>query len=140
MDLLKRIRGIGLPAKEFVVIGSAILEIKGIRASGDIDIMISEDLFIKIKNDFTWKYINKKGKLGDFTEILEKDCIQLFHSIYGEKEDFNYFFEDSSRLELIDGIYFASLSHILYIKRKWNREKDKKDIIIINNFLNSKQS
>ena len=45
MEILERIRSLNLPDKEFVVMGSANLEVKGIRKAGDLDIMIEKDLF-----------------------------------------------------------------------------------------------
>jgi hypothetical protein len=140
MNIIETIRKIGLPEKEFVVMGSANLELKGIRKAGDLDIMIKKELFDELKKDSSWTYIYKKGRLGDEREGLQRDGIDLYHSVWG-REDFDYFFEDPSRIELVDGIYFASLTNLLEAKSgRWDRPKDREDVRLIKEYLTKNQS
>lgn len=117
--------------------GSAILEVKGIRKAGDLDIMLKPELFEQIKQNPSWKYTHKTGKLGDTIDLLEKDGVQLYFHVYGV-EDFDYFHADPIRTELIDGMYFVSLQNLLEIKSgRWDREKDREDAELIKKYLNS---
>lgn len=134
MDLLKKIRGLNLPEKEFVVLGSGILEVKGIRKANDLDILIKEDLFKILKESTDWTYIQKTGKKGGKIDLLLKDNVQLYFHVYGEYS-FNYFMEDKERVEEIENIYFSSLKDLLRNKKNWKREKDLIDIDLIENYL-----
>ena len=49
MNIIEKINMLNLPTKQFVVLGSAILQIKKIRDCADLDIMVSKDYFEKIK-------------------------------------------------------------------------------------------
>jgi hypothetical protein len=135
MEIITRIKSLKLPEKKFVVLGSAILEIKGIRKAGDLDIMVPKEIFGELKKDSSWKYTRKIGRLGDAIDLLERDNVQLYFHIYG-REDFDYFYNDPSRTEVIDGITFCSLSNLMEIKsERWDREKDKNDVLLIKEYL-----
>ena len=135
MDILERVKSLGLPDKQFVVMGSAILELKGIRQANDLDIMLTKDLFWKLKDDPTWRYVHKHGRLGDEIDLLEREGVQLYLSVWG-REDFEYFMAEPYRTELIEGIYFCSLENLLEAKSgKWDREKDLKDAELIKTYL-----
>jgi hypothetical protein len=138
MEIIERIKGLGLPEKQFVVMGSASLEVKGIRKADDLDIMVTRDLFEKLKDDPSWTFIHKVGRLGDERDGLQREGVDLYNSVWG-REDFEYFFADPSRVELIDGIYFATLSNLLEAKSgRWDREKDRKDAELIRAYLASR--
>jgi hypothetical protein len=135
VEIVEKIKNIGLPDKEFVVMGSAILEAKGIRKAGDLDVMVKKALFDELKKKPGWKYTHKVGKLGDSIDLLENNGVQLYFSIYG-KEDYNYFLSEPTRIEEIDGIYFTSLKDLLRKKSTdWDREKDKQDVELIKAYL-----
>ncbi|MBL7045767.1 MAG: hypothetical protein ISR99_01935 [Parcubacteria group bacterium] len=135
MQIIERIQNIGLPEKQFVVMGSANLEVKGIRKAKDIDIMVKKDLFDELRKDSSWEYFHKVGRLGDEREGLKRGEVDLYHSVWG-REDFDYFFSDLSRIELIDGIYFVSLKNLLEAKSgHWDRGKDRKDAELIKEYL-----
>ncbi len=136
MEILDRIRQIGLPDKEFIVMGSAILEVKGIRKANDLDIMIKKDLFETLKKDTSWRYTHKIGSLGDTIDLLDKDGVQLYFDVYG-RASFDFFFADPAfHIELVEGIYFTSLLSLLEVKSNWwNREKDKEDANLIREYL-----
>lgn len=108
MGLLSKIKHLNLPEKEFVILGSGILEVKGIRKANDLDILIKEYLFKILKESTDWTYIQKIGKKGDKIDLLLKDNVQLYFHVYGEYS-FDYFMEDKERVEEIENIYFSSL-------------------------------
>lgn len=135
MNIFTRIQSLNLPNKEFVVMGSANLEVKGIRKAQDLDIMIKAALFDQLKRSGKWEYIHKVGYQGDEIDLLEKNGTQLYFHIYG-RENFDYFFAQPYRLELINDIYFASLFNLLEVKSgKWDREKDRQDAELIKTYL-----
>ena len=122
--------------------GSAVLEIKGIRKANDIDIIVTKDLFDELKETSGWKYKKELGSLGDvWVESLENDDgISLYHHIYGGG-DIDFFRNDPDNVEIIDGMYCVSLTNLLKVKSgPWNREKDRKDAELIMDYLRKKES
>jgi hypothetical protein len=137
MKILEKVKSLNLPDKQFVVMGGAVLELKGIRKSSDIDIIVTKELFETLKKDSDWEYKSEIGSLGNvMVESLENHKgISLYSHIYGAG-DIDFFRNDPDKIEEIEGIYFVSLSNLLEVKSSsWNREKDKKDVELIRDYL-----
>ena len=49
MDIKKAISQLSLPDGSFMVVGSGLLDTLGIRAAGDIDLLVSYDVFDNFK-------------------------------------------------------------------------------------------
>ncbi len=142
MTIIEKVRALNLPDKQFVVMGGAVLELKGIRPSDDIDIIVTEELFEHLKSDPEWEYRREHGSLGDMmVESLENHKgVSLYAHIYGGG-NIDYFRNSPDRMEEIDGIYFVSLSNLLEVKSTtWNREKDRKDVELIKDYLSKVQN
>ena len=137
MNIIDKVRNLKLPDKQFVVMGSAVLEVKGIRKAKDIDIIVTKELFDKLKNDPNWEYKSEIGSLGNVqVESLENhDGVSLYSHIYAGG-DIDFFRNNKDKIEEIDGIYFVSLSNLLEVKsNSWNREKDREDAELIRKYL-----
>jgi len=137
MNILEKVKSLNLPSKQFVVMGGAVLELKGIRKSNDIDIIVTKELFDKLKEDSIWEYKSELGSLGMVqVESLENhNGVSLYHNIYGGG-DIDFFRNSPDKIEEVDGIYFVSLSNLLEVKSStWNRDKDKVDVELIKNYL-----
>lgn len=134
VDIFTRVRKLNLPEKLYVVIGSGTLEIKGIRIADDVDIMITSGIFQDLRKRGGWNYIKKTGLFGDVMELLQKDDVQLYYHIYG-KCGYDFFMRDASRVEVHQGMYFASLSDLLRAKKEWGRTKDIADVKLIEQYL-----
>ena len=50
MDIKKAISQLLLPDGSFMVVGSGLLDTLGIRAAGDIDLLVSHDVFNNLKH------------------------------------------------------------------------------------------
>ncbi|MEK7109492.1 MAG: hypothetical protein AAB919_03620 [Patescibacteria group bacterium] len=136
MDILTKVKSLGLPDKQFVVMGSAILELKGIRKAGDIDIIVTRQLFEQLRGDPAWQYKTKLGELGgEEVSFLKKGEVEVYLDIYGGGE-IDFFLSNPTRTEEIGGIYFASLTNLLEIKSgSWDRPKDREDARLIKEYL-----
>jgi hypothetical protein len=140
MTILERVKELGLPAEEFVVMGSAILEVKGIRNAEDIDIIVTRQLFEKEKLNPRWEYKVEHGDVGNVqVEMLDdNNGITLYPYIYGGGE-IDFFLDDPKRTEQVEGINFASLANLLEVKSSsWNRPKDRLDVELIKAYLSSR--
>jgi hypothetical protein len=129
LDYISRVKKLKLPDKEFMVCGSAILDVLGIRKAQDVDILVSPKLFKQLEKD-GWKRHHK------YTTTLEHP-----KGISGAKQTLNFMKENYSlegALPLatyIEGIPFMSLEMLVNAKTQLGREKDLKDIRLIKNYL-----
>ena len=133
-DKFDALRRLNLPQDQYVIMGSGPLGIRNLRAIHDIDIFVTE---------FLWNRLAKEYGITENEEkrvvVLEEGLIETLHegSFYNEMPDptaptIATRIQEADR---IDGLPFDSLQNTLYFKRKWSREKDKKDIQMIEEFL-----
>jgi hypothetical protein len=128
-DIIKAVKDLDLPMGKYAVAGSCCLEIRGIRKANDIDIVAFPELRIMI--------IQKGGFLNNHPEKPES----LFRDNFeiGFDWDFGIYsrpVEDVIKeAEIIQGIPFVPLEEILRLKRALRREKDVRDIKLIEEYL-----
>lgn len=134
MRVFKELNKLNLPEKQFVVIGSGIMGVLGIRESKDIDLLISKALFDELRENQDFEYrvkvfdnkerISLAYKYSDIEIFFDMDTGETF----GDYMNSNY-------LQEIEGMYFMKLERLLFYKNRWKREKDLKDIELINTYL-----
>lgn len=122
-DALEQLRALNLSQGQFVVIGSAIMEVYGLREANDVDVWVTEELF----DQYLDPDIKQKPKQIQLSEKLE--LCNLDSSVYGGFE------ERIARAEIHDGIPFMGLSDLLYWKERKGRPKDLADTELIKNYL-----
>lgn len=124
-EIIAKMKTLSLPKNSYVVFGSCPLAIVGLREAGDIDLLVSKDVFVKLR-ELGWQELDKGGK--------DKP---LIHDVFEAHDNWN-FSSYSPTLEqllatatVIDEIPFASLAEV----RKWKvasgRPKDLVDIELI---------
>jgi hypothetical protein len=120
--LLKKVKALGLPKGEYVVIGSGLLDALGLRESHDIDIVASDRLFQTLRTSGTYRIEEKHND-----EVLLADDIEIWRDW---KADADFDVLISSAVE-VDGEKFANPNII--IKRKTERAspKDLEDIRLL---------
>ena len=121
-----------LPIGKYALFGSAPLGIRGLRGCHDIDIIVTEDLW----NEFSKK--NWDLKFSSFgNPFLCNGDIEL------GKDWWKPGLWDITKLigeaDIIDGLPFVKLERVLEWKRLMGREKDFKDIEIIEKFLRAQK-
>lgn len=132
MNFFKEVEKLDLPEDEFVVLGSGILAALGIREIKDIDLLIKSEFFEKLKNE-GWSYeVIEIG--GQPRDMVSKGNTQAFKDFWWEGKILP--FEDGmARCEKINGINFVSLRTLLEYKKDMKREKDIRDVILIEGYL-----
>lgn len=132
MTIFEKVEKINIPKEEFVVLGSGILEALGIREAEDIDLLVKPELFEKLKNN-GWKYeiIEIEGKPRD---MLSKDNTQVFKDFWWGNDTLSPE-EGIARAQNINGVNFISLQTLLEYKKTATREKDVKDVLLIEEYL-----
>lgn len=133
MDIVKAINQAKLPKDQLIVVASGIMNALGIRESDDIDLVITPELYKRLKNTPGWKEIEKHGynvlMNGPFEAGLSWDNDD-------EIPNLDYLLKDAV---YIKDVPFASLEKVRTWKEKMGREKDKKDLVLIDNYLDNKK-
>ena len=127
------LRQLNLPLGRYAISASGPLGIRNLRDIADIDLIVAPDLWEALARQYG--IINT----GNVIKIVfPGGLIEAFRegSFYADPDpDAPTVAERISSAEIIEGLPFVSLEHILYHKRRIAREKDLKDIFLIEEFL-----
>lgn len=116
---------------KYIIMGSATLAIFDIRLANDIEIFASPDLIQKFKNQGWKEFIyGKKGVIPESHVWKNENFEATSDWNYG---NYNPSIDDLlTKAVVIKGIPFASLQDIKEWKQSFGREKDLKDVELIN--------
>ena len=120
-ELLQLIDTLEFPKSDYYILGGGCLVIRGIRKeTKDLDLCISKRLFKKIKGIYNLNNFcrNEKGfyRVSTTIEVVVEGV---------------YPFE----FDIVDGYPVQKLDILLHNKEQSGRDKDKRDVILINNYL-----
>ena len=123
-EILNQLKKYNLDTKNFIIIGSAALVLKGIKESThDIDIATTKEYNNHLLKNFKCQF----QKEIDGHKVYFIDNIINFSTHY-----YNDF-----KGEWIEGYLTQTPNEVLKLKETLNREKDKKDIKLILDYLNN---
>jgi hypothetical protein len=128
-DELKRL---DFSPDKYVVIGGAAMAARGIKETRDIDVLVFEDLLEAMKKQPGWHYHPRIMQTEPAGLVNDNGSIELYPTVGGTTIGFKEIRKDA---EMIDDIPFASLEHVMMIKKIYKREKDLKDIELIEKYL-----
>lgn len=123
-DIAKAIKGLGLEDKKYIVYMGGSLCIRGIRNTNDIDLGVETEDFGRLKKRFNKLYTISVMGYGKFEINTENGTIEIFKA-----EDFY------DKIENVDGVWCQKLDEVIEMKKYFGREKDLKDIELINNMM-----
>jgi len=132
--LFQKVKELKLPENKYALFGSAPMGIRGLKECSDIDLVVTEDLWQEFKNKQGWEY---KITENSVEYIQNSDSnIEIWHDWRPWYQDVMPFIDNS---EIIDDLPFVRLEYVLEWKRQFGREKDLKDVEIIEEFLRIKK-
>lgn len=127
--LFDELKKLSLPEGEWAVFGSGPMWVRGIRESSDIDV---------IARGAAWDWARANGKIGvkegsglDYVSFCDGD-IEVYRAWYPGEWDIDALIDTA---EMIDGIPFVRLEHVVAWKKVMGREKDAKDLALIEEYL-----
>lgn len=133
-EIFRRIRKFNLPLGQYAVFGSALMDVWGIRHAADLDIIVTPGLFESLKNR-CWTINQGHG----FTYLSRGDVNVTTNQDQPTDGDYN---PDRRRLiaeaMVIHGLPFVRIEEVIACKKAYDREKDRKDIKLIREFLRDK--
>jgi hypothetical protein len=128
-ELFQKVKELNLPIGEYALFGSAPMGVRGLRECHDIDIIVTEKLWNDYKNKSEWKLMEIRED-NNYFEGLRNDDIELWKDWWpGWNVD-----KLIQEAEIIDGLPFVKLEEVIKWKRFRAREKDLKDVEIIEKF------
>ena len=131
MNIFDEIKKLNFPIDEYVVVGGAAMMARGIKETQDIDLVVKSELFEKCHQNGWKSHPRPNGELG-----LEKDIVEIYLNV--NCGNFNPTFQElRAKADVIKGVPFCSLEDGINFKREYNREKDLKDIQLINDYINA---
>jgi hypothetical protein len=129
-DYLKAVRQLDLRAQDYIVVGSGVLSALGLRAAGDVDLVVSQAVYEEFEAAGGWR----RKYYPDGTHGLIKGIYEVglnWDSLSGEPN-----LQDLKRQEItIDGVPFADLTRLRAWKQGMGRPKDLADILLIDRYL-----
>lgn len=132
MNIIQKIKELNFPQGQYVVVGSGILDVLGIRKATDIDIAVTKELHQKLKESGEWEEHKRYELIRVF---LKKDVYEIIPQL--NWEDYDTTTEEAiSSATIIEDIPFMNLNELIKFKTALGREKDFKDIELIKEYLN----
>ena len=132
MDILSRIKSLNLPIGKYIVFGSAVMEVHGIRKAKDVDLIVDKDVYKELKRRGWKRHWFFKRFLT--CKALKKNGNEAFSHIKWKK----YRVENDElfkNAEIINGVPFMELREYLKYKRCLPREKDKRDVVLLEEYF-----
>ena len=131
MSIIERVRTLNLPADEFVVIGSGVLEALGLRLSNDVDIVVSPRLYDELKN-LGWAETPRRNYF-----YLQKDDTEAY--LFWDNDSIEPNLAELKQSEMvIDGIAFADPQRLMAWKQRRAEPKDLRDVVLLQQWLSAK--
>lgn len=133
-NIFDRVRKVGLPAGEYAVFGSALMDVWGLRKSADLNIVVTPKLYNQLKKD-GWEEKQHKG----FKALLKGDA----EVTTAQNQTDDGYDHDVMRLikdaVFIDGLPFVKIEEVIACKTAYDRPKDREDLVKIKEYI-KKQS
>ena len=133
------LRGFQLPIDQYAITGSGPLGIRNLKAIGDIDIIIIPKLWTTLAEKYGVTDENGVRKIVLPGGVVEAFADGSFYTAPADPQAPTI----ASRIkdaEIIDGLPFDSIENVLYYKHKDAREKDLKDILLIEQWIRIQKS
>lgn len=123
-NLLQELKGLNLPLGHYAIFGSGPMAVRNIRETDDLDIAVSDQLWQEFANKYPTKKENER--------VIQVGNIEICKDVVNE--------EIIARADIIEGFPFFTLEDLMEFKKTLNRDKDKKDIKLIEEYLYKKTS
>lgn len=122
---------LGLNPDNSIVIGSGILQALNIRKSNDIDMVVNDETFDRLKKTGRFEVVEDDGKI-----LLHDDLFEIGTGwpVLNKLYKLNDFDTNST---IIDGTRYITLDFIYEIKKHRAKPKDIEDLKLIDEYRNS---
>lgn len=137
-SIFERVKELKFPIGQYVVVGGA-LEAHGIRKSGDVDIIATNELFDELIEQGWTQYLLNTYDVGEdgTKRKVNKGDVDVMTEFSWKAVTIARTPELIARAEIIQGIPFVPLRLLLQWKEVSEREKDSRDAELLRDYLKS---
>lgn len=128
--LFQEVKRLNLPIGEYALFGSAPMGVRGIRECRDIDIIVSEKLWNEYEYKIEWELVETQDR-NNYSDGLRNNDIELWRDWWSGWNIEKLIKE----AEIIDDLPFVKIKEVVKWKSFTAREKDLKDLKIIEDFF-----
>lgn len=122
---LNKLRKLGLPLNEMLIVGSGTMALYGLKENNDLDLWVTKKVYDKMLKDSRF---SPNGKMLETKDgLIEAD--HRFICVKDKVED------HLKRATIVNGFYFQSLQDVLEWKRCMGRPKDHDHIKMIEDYM-----
>jgi hypothetical protein len=132
-EIIAEVQSLNWKKGSYIVYGSCPMALVGLREAGDIDFLVSEELFGELRS-LGWKQIEKSP---DDKPLVYKDFEAHGHWNFSSYKP--TLKQLLSTATVIEDIPFASLDEVLKWKKASGRPKDLVDIKLIDEYLSTNE-
>ncbi len=131
MNFIQRVKELNLPLDQLVVICSGLLDAYGLRMADDIDLVVSDELYEKLKQAGGYRELTMHDEL-----YLLSDKLEIWKT-WGPQYDYETI---KSTSVMIDGVSFINPDLLIIKKRQLGRDKDLADIKLLEKYQDDNKS
>lgn len=131
-ELFDELRELNLPTHEFLITASGPLGIRMLREITDVDLKVTDKLWEELAKTHEVFYDDCEVMKLRLSDNIEAMCEASFA---GKNPDAPKIEQQIAEAELIDGLPFENIQTTLYFKKRSSREKDARDVILIEKWL-----
>ena len=128
--LFQEVKRLNLPIGEYALFGSTPMGVRGMRECHEIDIIVGKKLWNEYRDKTEWKLVKTEDQ-NKYSDGLRNNDIELW-SYWWSGWDIEKLIKEA---EIIDDLPFVKLEKVIEWKKFRAREKDLKDLKIIEKFL-----
>lgn len=132
MNIFKKLTEINFPLGEYVVVGSGPLAARELREASDLDIVVTDKLWQQLSNSGNYKLKEKNGSL--FLVEPNSEDIEIMKDLDWKTYSTNIQ-EIIANADIINDFPFLSITDTIKIKTIYGREKDFRDIKMLEDYL-----
>lgn len=131
-----RVKALGLPLDQLIVVGSGIMGELEIRQSSDVDVILTESTFESLSDQDGWRRVTKDGREAF---LNEQHNAEAWSSWVAPDDsglvDFESLMPDTV---VLNDVRFASLDYVRAWKKWYDRQKDRDDVALIDAYLEAR--
>jgi hypothetical protein len=138
-DFKNKLTTLGLNARNSVVIGSGILDALSMRKSNDIDVVVVEETYARLRDGGHFQEQQHYGR-----SVLVDDSFEIntHWGVFGKDQTLSDLAEQSVT---IDDVRYITLDFLLAVKKSWLldddvRQKDIDDVKLIEGYLTGQKT
>lgn len=133
-EVIAKIKELNFPIGSYIAVGGSVLAVRGIRETRDLDIVVTLELFEKLSSDGWEPNLEYQKKWN--RRCLKKGDVEVYPDLFLEKRNkFLDVKELIANADLIYGIPFQKLDHLIMCKFDTRRGKDLKDVELIKKYI-----